>query len=106
MKIVGDEKVLVEKVAGGLVDNEFFVEAVAVRCLVICLGDVFEGYRLRTVGCADPVGVGKVDADWCGRVGVAGEDGGGDHLGAYTFHFVFAETGIDGRVLLEPFGVA
>ena len=41
--VVGDEEVLVEKVAGGLVDNEFFVEAVAVRSLVVSLGDVFKG---------------------------------------------------------------
>ena len=51
---------------------------------------------------AYPVGVGQVDTYGCCWIGVAGENGGCNHLGGYTFHLVFLERLVDGRVVLEP----
>jgi len=55
VEVVGDEEVVVEELAGGFVDDEFLVEAVAVRCGVIGLGDILECHRLRAVGRTNPV---------------------------------------------------
>ncbi len=42
---VGDIEVIIEKLAGGGVDHELFIEAVAVRGHRVCLGDVLYGHR-------------------------------------------------------------
>ena len=44
VEVVGDEEIFVEKVGGRFVDDEFFVESVAVAGFVVGAGDVFEGH--------------------------------------------------------------
>lgn len=44
MEVVGDEEIFVEKIAGGLVDDKFLVESVAMGCVIICTGDILDCY--------------------------------------------------------------
>ena len=105
VEIVGYEEIFVEKVACGLVDYEFLVEAVAVAGVVVGLGDVLDSHGFGAVGGAYPVGVGQVDADGGRGIGVAGENGGVDYLGAHALDHGLAETRVDGRAVLEPLRV-
>ncbi len=96
MEVIGDEEIFVKEVARGLVDDELFIEAVAVRCCVVSLSDVFKRHALRAVGSANPVGIGKVYADRGGGIGVTGKDGCGDDLGRNTLYGVLLEFGVCG----------
>ena len=80
VEIIGNEAIFLHQVAGGLVNNELFGEAVAASGDVVGLGNVFEGNGLGAVGRANPVGVGQVDADGGCGIGVACQDCGGDNL--------------------------
>ncbi len=85
--------------------HELLVEAVAFGSLGVGVGDVVDGDRLGAMVTSDPVSIGQVDADGGGRVGVATEDGGSDHLCGDPFHLFLLEAVVDGRVVFEPLGI-
>ena len=102
MEIVGQFAVLVHPLAVLGPQHELLVEAVAVRRLVVGIGDVVDRHRLRTVLLADPVGIRKVDADRRRRVAVPAQHRYGDHLRRDALHLLLAVLRVHGRVVLEP----
>ena len=75
------------------------------RGIVVRMGDIGDGDALGAVLLANPVCVGEVDADGRGRIAVAGEANGVDHLGADALDRSFLEARVHRRVVLEPLGV-
>ena len=63
VKVVAGIAVLINKIARGLVDDELFLEAVAVGSFVVGIRQVADGYALGSVLSTHPVAVGQVDSD-------------------------------------------
>ena len=102
MQIVG--LIFVGSHQGGLVGapSKFFAKTVADGRLVVGFGDVFDGYRFRTVRCANPIGIGQIDTDGRGGVAVAGQYGCRDDFCRNAFHFFFLKLLIHRRMVFEP----
>ena len=103
VKVVGDGAVLLCSCnflfAGGK-----FLEASATlqSCLVVGVSEVGNGYRLRAVVLANPVGVRQVDSDWRGREAVATESNNINGLCRNTLYLFLLETLVNRAVILEP----
>lgn len=105
MQVIGQFAVAIHPFAVLGAQHELLVEAVAVGCTVVGIGDVVDGYRFRAVLLADPVGIGQVDADRRCGIAVAAEHRHGDDLGRDPLDLLLAVGRIDGRMVLEPLGV-
>ena len=105
MQVVGQFAVLVHHLAVPGTQHELLVEAVAVGGHVVGIGDVVDRDRLRTVFLADPVGIGKVDADGRGGIAVAAQHRHRDDLGRNALHLLLAVGGSNGRMVFEPLRV-
>ena len=105
VEVVGEVAVLADEGEGGVVDGELLTHTAAGSCLGIGGGEVADGDALGAEVAAHPVGVGQVDADGGAGVEVAGENGGGDDLGADALALCFLEAGVNGGVVLKPLGV-
>ena len=107
MDLVGDGAPLLAAGDFRLVPGEFGEHALRefLRGIVIGMGDVRDRDALGAVVLADPVGVREVDADGRGRIAVAGEADGVDHLRGNALDRGFPEARVHGGVVLEPLGV-
>ena len=105
VEIVGQLAVFVHPLAVLGAEHELLVETVAVGGHIIGIGDVVDGDRLRTVLLANPVGIGKVDADGRRGITVAAQHRHGDDLGRNALHDRLAVGFVHGRMVLEPLGV-
>ena len=63
VQVVGDEAILINPRVLCVVPNEFLAETIAERRLVVGLGDILYGDRLRAMILTDPVRVRQVDTD-------------------------------------------
>ena len=69
MQVIGQFAVAIHPFAVLGAQHELLVEAVAVGCTVVGIGDVVDGYRFRAVLLADPV---LALGEDCMPIGVAG----------------------------------
>ena len=72
---------------------------------IVGVGNVGNGHRLGAVLLADPVGVGKVDANRGGGVAVPREGNGVDDLGGNSLDLCLPESRIHRGMILEPLRV-
>ena len=105
VQVVGDEAILIDSRVLCVVPNEFLAKTVAERRLVVSLGDILNGDRLRAMILTDPVRVRQVDTDRSSRVAVSAQHGDGNHFGRDTLHLLLAEAGIHRRIVFEPLRV-
>ena len=98
MYLVGDGEVLLGKLNLLLVPGELGQGTLGalLRGIVIRVCDVGDGHTLGAVLLADPVGVGKVDADGGGGIAVTGKARCVDDLGADALDLGFLEAWVDG----------
>ena len=102
MQVVGDISILVHQRHGLLVDNKLISESVALRCLVVGIGQVADGHTLRTVLLANPVGIRQIDADGGSRIFLTAKHRRTDYIGCNALHLRLAEAGIHRRMVLKP----
>ena len=88
-----------------LVNDKLFLETASVGSFVVSIGNIRDGYALRTVAGTNPVGVGQIDADSRRRILLAAQHGSTDNVGRDTLDYRFAEARVNGRVVLEPLGI-
>ena len=96
MQVVAHVTIFINEVKCGLIDDEFFLEAITVGRLVIGIGDVRDGDALRTVLRTNPVGIGQIDADSRRWLFVATQHSGTNGIGCDTFDLGLTETRVDG----------
>ena len=86
--------------------HKFFIESVAMSSLIICIRNITDSHRFRTMMAAYPVGVRQIDTDSRCRIKVTGQNSSSNHLSRNTFHFIFFELFIYRRVIFKPLRIA
>ena len=102
MQIIGDKSVFLQSLALLVAPDKFFIEAIALRSSVVCLGDILDRNGFRTMIASDPVGIRQVYADRGCRIAIASQHGNRNHFGTDSFYLFFLKPFIYRRMIFEP----